>query len=64
MPIDDQDPGRASGHSVEEDPDGGFRWSAFGQAGTRQGRADAREDAEAAAHSAEQELSRPTQSGA
>jgi hypothetical protein len=63
MAADDSLPGRASGYSVEEDPDGGFTWSAFGPAGTRQGHADSRSDAEVAARAAEQELSRPETSG-
>ena len=64
METGDEPTGRASGYSVEEDPDGGFRWSAFGPGGTRQGRAEARTEADAAAHGAEQELSRPQQAGA
>ncbi len=52
------DLGHSSGFSVEEDPDGGFSWSAFGPAGTRQGRADSREQAEAAARDAETKLKR------
>jgi hypothetical protein len=51
--------GQASGFSVEEDPDGGFRWSAFGPDGRREGRAESRSEAEAAAQAAEQELNRP-----
>ncbi|MGI8430086.1 MAG: hypothetical protein ACR2OB_12480 [Solirubrobacteraceae bacterium] len=60
MPADQHDPGHASGFSVEEDSEGGFRWSAFGPAGARHGHADARADAEATASAAEQELIRPT----
>jgi hypothetical protein len=52
------DLGHSSGVSVEEDPDGGFRWSAFGPAGTRHGRAEPREQAEAAARDAETKLKR------
>ena len=58
MPTKGEHPGSASGYSVEADPDGGFRWSAFGPAGTLQGRADSRGDAEVAAQGAEQELRR------
>lgn len=60
MASDDQDPGRASGYSVDEASNGGFRWSAFGPAGTREGNAESRADAEAAAQSAERELCRPS----
>jgi len=62
MSTHEEHPGSGSGYSVEEDPDGGFRWSAFGPAGTLQGRADSRADAEAAAQGAEQELCRPQRS--
>lgn len=62
MPSEGGDPGRASGYSVEEDTKGGFRWSAFGPAGTLQGHADWRADAEADAQRAEQELRRPQRS--
>jgi len=37
MPTEDSDAGRASGFSVEEDAEGGFRWSAFAPAGARNG---------------------------
>ncbi len=63
MSTDEERSGRASGYSVEEDPDGGFRWSAFGPAGTRQGHAESRADAEAAAQRAEQALCRPRRAG-
>ena len=33
--------GHLSGWSVDEDPEGGFRWRAFGPAGTVQGQAPA-----------------------
>lgn len=59
MPADDERSSRASGYSVDEDADGGFRWSAFGPAGTLQGHAESRSDAEAAVQGAEQELCRP-----
>ena len=49
MPTKGAHPGSASGFSVEADPDGGVRWSAFGPAGALQGHADSRGDAEAAA---------------
>ncbi|MBD0281238.1 MAG: hypothetical protein ICV69_03465 [Thermoleophilaceae bacterium] len=45
--------GQASGFSVEEDPDGGFRWSAFGPTGRREGRAESRSEAGAAAQADE-----------
>jgi hypothetical protein len=59
MATDDSHQGRASGYSVEEDPEGGFRWSAFGPAGARDGHAGSWSEAEAAAQLAEQELSLP-----
>ena len=49
--------GHASGFSVDEDPAGGFGWSAFGPHGVRQGRSETRSEAEAAARSAEREPS-------
>jgi hypothetical protein len=58
MSGEQEHPGRASGYSVEEDTEGTFRWSAFGPAGTLQGQADSRADAEAAAQNAERELCR------
>jgi hypothetical protein len=48
--------GHLSGWSVDEDPEGGFRWTAFGPAGTIQGQAPTRAEAERAAMQAEQEL--------
>jgi hypothetical protein len=48
--------GYASGWSVDEDPEGGFRWTAFGPAGTAQGAAPTRAEAERAAMRAEQDL--------
>jgi uncharacterized protein len=48
--------GYGSGWTVEEDPEGSFRWAAYGPAGTRQGRAGTRAEAERAAQEAEQEL--------
>jgi hypothetical protein len=53
------DVGNASGYSVEEEEDGGFRWSAFGPRGARRGVADTRAGAEDAARAAEQELADP-----
>ena len=55
-PKDDQQPGHASGWNVDEDPEGGFRWTAFGPAGTVQGQAPTRAEAERAAMQAEQGL--------
>jgi hypothetical protein len=54
-PSNDQT-GHLSGWSVDEDPEGGFRWTAFGPAGSVQGRAPTRAGAERAAMQAEQEL--------
>jgi hypothetical protein len=48
--------GHASGWSVDEDPEGGFRWTAFGPGGTVQGEAPTRAEAERAAMQAEQDL--------
>jgi hypothetical protein len=52
----DEQTGYASGWSVDEDPEGGFRWTAFGPAGTVQGQAPTRAEAERAAMQAEQDL--------
>jgi predicted RNase H-like HicB family nuclease len=48
--------GRTSGWTVDEDPEGGFRWSADGPTGTLQGHAETRDEAEQAAREAEQRL--------
>ena len=48
--------GHTTGWSVDEDPEGGFRWSADGPTGTRRGHARTRAEAEAAARAAEQRL--------
>ena len=56
MDPKDEQPGYASGWSVDEDPEGGFRWTAFGPAGTVQGQAPTRAEAERAAMQAEQDL--------
>jgi uncharacterized protein len=48
--------GHSSGWTVEEDPEGSFRWTAFGPAGTLRGQARTRAAAEQAAQEAEQEL--------
>jgi hypothetical protein len=48
--------GHTTGWSVDEDPEGGFRWSADGPTGTLSGHAPTREEAEAAARAAEQRL--------
>lgn len=53
---DNERVGHLSGWSVDEDPEGGFRWTAFGPAGTVQGEAPTRAEAERAAMQAEQEL--------
>jgi len=52
----DEQTGHLSGWSVDEDPEGGFRWTAFGPAGTVQGQAPTRAEAERAAMQAEQDL--------
>jgi hypothetical protein len=59
MPTDESNLGRVSGHSVDEDPAGGFAWTAFGPGGTREGYAESQAAAEMAARQAEQELIRP-----
>jgi uncharacterized protein len=48
--------GYSSGWTVEEDPEGSFRWAAHGPAGTLRGQAETRAEAERAAQEAEQEL--------
>jgi hypothetical protein len=59
MPTDESNLGNVSGHSVDEDPEGGFAWTAFGPGGTSEGWAESEAVAEEAARQAEQELSRP-----
>jgi hypothetical protein len=63
MSSDETNTGHASGYTVEEDPEEGFVWSAFGPAGHREGNAETKAEAEAAAQAAERELRgpRPTQ---
>jgi hypothetical protein len=58
MSTEDDGIGHASGWSVDEDPEGGFRWTAYAPAGTAQGREPTHEDAERAAAQAEQDLVR------
>ncbi len=48
--------GYSSGWTVEEDPEGGFRWAAHGPAGILRGQATTRAQAERAAQEAEREL--------
>ena len=48
--------GYSSGWTVEEDPEGGFRWAAHGPAGILRGQARTRAEAERAAQKAEREL--------
>ena len=48
--------GYSSGWSVEEDQDGGFRWSAHGPLGVLRGQAATRAEAEGAAQEAERQL--------
>lgn len=50
------DIGRSSGWSVDEDPDGAFRWSAYGPTRRLTGSAATRDEAETAARAAEQRL--------
>jgi hypothetical protein len=59
MSSEPVDPGKNSGFSVQEAPGGGYRWSAFGPSGTREGKAETRADAEAVAREAEQQLNGP-----
>jgi hypothetical protein len=56
MSSEPVDPGHNSGFSVQEAAGAGYRWSAFGPSGTREGKAETRADAEAAAREAEQQL--------
>jgi hypothetical protein len=56
MSSEPVDPGHNSGFSVQEAAGGEYRWSAFGPSGTREGKAETRADAEAAAREAEQQL--------
>jgi hypothetical protein len=58
MGAEEEKVGHASGWSVDEDRDGGFRWAAYGPVGTAQGHAATREEAERAAMRAEQDLLR------
>ena len=66
-PMDDEripqreepETGHVSGWRVEEDPERGFRWTAFGPKGSRHGRAGSEAEAEEAARRAEQELTEP-----
>lgn len=48
--------GYSSGWTVDEEPEGGFRWAAYGPAGVRRGQAGTRAEAEQAAQEAEREL--------
>ena len=56
MTVNEQRIGYSSGWTVEEDPEGSFRWAAHGPAGTLRGQAKTRAEAEQAAQEAEQEL--------
>jgi nucleotidyltransferase-like protein len=51
--------GHGSGWAVEDDPEGGFRWTAYGPAGSRLGQAPTRAEAERLAQAAERELTEP-----
>jgi uncharacterized protein len=57
MTVPEKPIGYSSGWTVDEDPDGGFRWAAYGPAGARRGEATTRAEAERAAQEAERELS-------
>jgi hypothetical protein len=57
LSVEEKKTGQASGWTVDEDPEGGFRWAAHGVAGTLRGHAKTRAEAERAAQKAEQELS-------
>jgi len=59
MSSEDPNIGHASGYTVEEDEEDGFVWSAFGPAGHREGTAQSKAQAEAAAQAAERELRGP-----
>jgi hypothetical protein len=56
MSSGEEKTGHASGWTVDEDPEGGFRWAAHAPAGTSEGHASTREEAERAAQKAEQDL--------
>ncbi len=58
MSTEDDRIGHASGWTVDEDPQGGFRWTAYGPAGTTHGQAPTRAEAERAASQAEEDLVR------
>jgi hypothetical protein len=57
--VNEERIGHGSGWAVEDDPEGGFRWTAYGPAGSRQGQAPTRAEAERLAQAAEQELTVP-----
>ena len=59
MPSEPEDVGHSSEFFVEEDPSGGYSWSAFGRAGTLRGHTESRPQEEAAARDAQRELNRP-----
>jgi hypothetical protein len=61
-PSQEEDRGEASGWTVETDPEGGHRWSAYGPRGARQGHTESEADAQAAALAAERELKLPESS--
>jgi hypothetical protein len=63
MGTEEQETGHGSGWSVEEDPDGGFRWAAHGPRRTLRGHAPTRAEAERAAQAAERELTADRASG-
>jgi hypothetical protein len=59
MTPKEEDRGQASGWVVDGDSEIGYRWSAYGPRGARQGEAESEAEAEAAAQAAEQELKLP-----
>jgi hypothetical protein len=63
MTPSEEEHGQASGWTVEGDDESGYRWSAYGPRGARQGHADSEAEAETAARAAERELNRPEATG-
>ena len=56
MTVPEERIGYSSGWTVDEDPEDGFHWAAFGPGGVLRGRATTRAEAEQAAQEAEREL--------
>jgi hypothetical protein len=59
MTPSEEERGQAAGWTIEGDDESGYRWSAYGPRGARQGQAESESEAEAAAQAAERELSLP-----